>query len=74
MLIRNGTQQKFQCSKPGFKRFKIFSEELVGVEIVKPSIILCKPIYIGAAILDLSKLLMYKFWYGSRNTKTSGFA
>ena len=63
VLVRNGKQQEFQVSKPGFKRFRIFSEDLVGVELIKPSIILDKPIYLGAAILDLSKLLMYRFWY-----------
>ena len=62
-LVKNGKQHLFQTSKPGYKRFSIFSHDLVGVEIATPYIVLDKPIYIGATILDLSKLLMYRFWY-----------
>lgn len=68
-LISNGKQHLFQTSKPGFKRFSIFSPELVGVELSKPYIILDKPIYLGASILDLSKLLMYRFWYDTLKKK-----
>ena len=63
VLINQSRQQKFQTSKPGFKRFSIFSEDLVGVELAKPTIELNKPIYVGAAVLDLSKLIMMNFWY-----------
>lgn len=52
-----------QVSKPGFKRFAIFSEDLVGVELTKPVVVLDKPIYIGASVLDLSKLHMFNFYY-----------
>ena len=67
--IRGGIS--FQTSKPGFKRFSIFSDKLVGLELVKPTIVLDKPIYLGAAILDLSKLLMYRFWYDVLKVKYS---
>ena len=63
VLINKASQQKFQVSKPGFKRFTIFDENLVGVELVKPVIELDKAIYVGAAVLDLSKLTMMNFWY-----------
>ena len=33
----------FQSSKPGFKRFEIFAEDLVGVEVVKAMVVLDKP-------------------------------
>ena len=63
VLINRESQHIFQTSKPGFKRFSIFSEKLVGVELVKPKIVLDRPIYAGATILDLSKLLMFEFFY-----------
>jgi hypothetical protein len=69
VLVSQGSQQRFQVSKPGFKRFQIFSEELVGVEVVKPVICLDKPIFVGASILDLSKVLMYDFWYNTLKAK-----
>ena len=70
-LIRNGRHHRFQTSKPGFKRFCIFSDKLVGLELVKPVIVLDKPIYLGAAILDLSKLLIFRFWYDILKVKYS---
>ena len=33
-LISEASQHKFRISKPNFKRFKIFEEELVGVEML----------------------------------------
>ena len=63
VLIHKSTQQRFQTSKPNFKRFEIFSDDIVGVELSKPVIMLSKPIYIGAAILDLSKVHMYNAYY-----------
>ena len=63
VLINKESQQRFQTSKPGFKRFTIFSDDLVVIELTKPKIVLDKPIYAGASILDLSKLLMFGFYY-----------
>lgn len=48
---------------PNFKSFKIFGESLVACEKHKAIIKLDKPVYVGQAILDLSKMHMYKFWY-----------
>ena len=63
VLINKESQQRYQTCKPGFKRFTIFSDELVGVELIKPKIILDRPIYARASILVLSKLLMFGFYY-----------
>lgn len=41
----------------------IFNEDLVAVELYKAKVNLFKPIYCGMCILDLSKCLMYDFWY-----------
>ena len=50
-LISNGKQHLFQTSKTGFKRFSIFSPELVGVELSKPYI-----------ILDMIKILLLNYY------------
>ena len=68
-LVTKGSQQKLQTSKPGFKRFQIFSEDLVGVEVIKPTVTLDRPIFVGATILDLSKVHMYDFWYNTLKPK-----
>ena len=40
-----------------------FTEDLVGVEMLKEEVIMDKPVYIGQAVLDLSKLIMYRWRY-----------
>ena len=49
--------------KPNFRSRIQFSENLMGCEMEKISVITNKPIYLGQAILDLSKIIMYKFYY-----------
>ncbi|KAL5267281.1 hypothetical protein ACHWQZ_G004350 [Mnemiopsis leidyi] len=63
VLVNNEKSHAWQTSKPQFKRFQIFNEELVGVELSQTNITLDKPIYVGFTVLELSKLLMYKFHY-----------
>ena len=62
-LCNNSDELCILTSKPSFERFIIFNENLVGVCLAKESILLNKPIYIGQAILDLSKLIMYEMFY-----------
>jgi len=56
-----------QCQKlsnhPLYVQHKIFDEDLVGMEMYKPSIMLNKLIYVGQAVLDYSKLEMYQLFY-----------
>ena len=49
--------------KLNFKSGIIFSENLMGCKMGKTSVIMHKPISIGKAILDLSKIIMYEFHY-----------
>lgn len=50
-------------SNPTFKRITIFDENLVAIEMHKTSIKMFKPIAIGMAVLDISKVVMYDFHY-----------
>ena len=50
-------------SEPNYHMTKHFSENLIAIEMKKTKIKMNKPIYLGASILDISKTLMYKFWY-----------
>ena len=50
-------------SKTNFDKRTIFSENLIVVHIHKKKMKLDKPIYLGMSILDLSKTLMYDFYY-----------
>ena len=55
--------------KPNFKDGYPFSKELFAVEMGKTEITVNKPVYLGQAILDLSKTLMYEFHYDYRRPK-----
>ena len=51
------------AAKPTYVSSKIFNENLVAVHKIKETLTLNRPAYVGCCILDLSKVLMYKFHY-----------
>ena len=58
-------EKKFlnKVRKPSFKYARQLGDTLVGAHMGKASVTLNKPIIVGAAVLGLSKLKMYSFWY-----------
>ena len=62
-LVINDGRLTHLTARPSFRRFKIFGEHLVAVELLKPSVKLNKPIYAGVTTLEVSKTLMYDFHY-----------
>ena len=50
-------------SKPSYMLQKIFDKELVAILKSKITLTLNKPAYVGLGILDLSKVVIYKFHY-----------
>ena len=50
-------------SEPNYHTTKHFSENLLAIEMKKTKVKMNKLIYLGMSILDISKTLMYKFWY-----------
>ena len=63
-LVHTERRMKKISAKPNFTSFTIFNKDLVAAHCSKSTILLNKPIFVGFAILDLSKLLMYNFHYG----------
>jgi hypothetical protein len=59
-------EKKFinKIRKPSFKYARQLGPSLIGAHMGKASVTLNKPIIVGASVLGLSKLLMYRFWYG----------
>ena len=68
-LVTNGQDYEKYVRKPSFASHKIFSKTFVAIYEIKRVLTLDKPIYVGFSILDLSKLLMYKFYYKYIRTK-----
>ena len=62
-LVSNAWWFKKLSSKPNFKSFKIFTEDLTAVHLSKKQILLNKPTYVGMSILELSKTFMFSFHY-----------
>ena len=50
-------------SKKSYKRQIIINSEMVIVTLGKPMVYYNKPFYIGFSILDISKLIMYDYYY-----------
>ena len=50
-------------SEPHYHTTKFFTENLLAIEMEKKQILMNNPVYLGLSLLELSKILMYKFWY-----------
>ena len=66
-LFRSDEEEKIlkYVAKPTFAQQVIFNEHLVGIKNHKEKVLLNKPIYVRMSVLDLSKHLMYDFYYNT---------
>ena len=62
-LVTNEKAYLRMVMKPNFKSGVLFGENLMGCEMGKIKVVMNKPVYLGQAILDLSKIIMYEFHY-----------
>ena len=62
-LVNNDKDYLRCIMKPTFKSGVLYGPNLMGCEMGKKILNMNKPIYIGQAILDLSKTIMYEFHY-----------
>ena len=62
-LVRPGPKLNKLINSVFFDRAIIFNDTLAGLSMHKKSLILNRPVYVGMSILDLSKHLMYDFYY-----------
>ena len=56
-------RRKRLVSEPKYHSRKKNSDHLVAIEMKKRRVKMTKPLYLGMSILDISKTLMYEFWY-----------
>ena len=61
-LVTTERRRNYLVSDLNYHTTKFFSENLLAIEI-KKNIPLNKHAYLGPSILELSKRLMYEFWY-----------
>ena len=62
-LVDNRKTALKLSKKPNFERVTIFDKNLIAAHMKKTEIYFNKPMYVGQAILDLSKTLMFDFHY-----------
>lgn len=60
-LVSNWESARKYISRSQFKSTTIFEENLIAIELHQKEIYFNKPLYVGMCILDLSKILMYRF-------------
>ena len=62
-LVTSDKRRKRLVSEPNYHSHKKFSDHLMAIEMKKTRVKMTKPLYLGMSILDISKTLMYQFWY-----------
>ena len=70
-LVMSEAQYLKTVMKPNFKSGVRFDENSMGCEMGRIKVVMNKPVYLGQAILDLSKIVMYKFHYDHMAQKCS---
>ena len=62
-LVTTEKKRNQLVTEPNYHTIKWFSENLLAIEMKKKKVKMNKPIYLGMSILEISKILMYEFWY-----------
>ena len=63
IVTTNKQRNKFS-SEPNYHSTNYISKDLLIIEMKKIEVKMNKPVSLGQVILDISKTLIYKFWYG----------
>ena len=71
ILVDNREKAVKLSSRPNFARATIFDRNLIAIHMKKTEVYFNKPVYVGQAILDLSKTLMFNFHYNYIQKKYS---
>ena len=62
-LVTTDKKRNKLVSEPNYHTINLISEDLSIIEMKKTKIKMNKPIYLGLSVLEISKTLMYEFWY-----------
>ena len=68
LVTTDKTRSKL-VSEPNYHTINLISEDLSIIEMKKTKVKMNKPIYLGLSILEISKILMYEFWYDCMKPK-----
>ena len=62
-LVTTDKKRSKLVSETNYHTINLISEDLSIIEMKKTKVKMNKPIYLGLSILEISKTLMYEFWY-----------
>ena len=62
-LVNNRERAVKLANRPNFDRATIFDHNFIAIHMLNTEVYFNKPVYVGQAILDLSKTLMFNFHY-----------
>ena len=68
-LVTTDKKRSKLVSELNYHTTNLISEDLPIIEMIKTKIKMNKPIYLGLSILEISKILMYEFWYDCMKPK-----
>ena len=68
-LVTTNAQRRKYVSEPNYMTSKCFSKDLMAIEMRKTEVLMDKPVCLGQAILDISKTLMYEFYFDYLKSK-----
>ena len=62
-LVTTDKKRSKLVSEPNYHTINLISVDLSVIEMKTTEVKMNKPIYLGLSILEISKILMYEFWY-----------
>ena len=62
-LVATDKKRNKLVSEPNYHTMNFISEDLSIIEMNDTKVKMNKPTYLGLSVLDISKILMYEFWY-----------
>ncbi|XP_066920804.1 uncharacterized protein [Clytia hemisphaerica] len=73
-LVNSERKRKMYASKVNYKNTVRFTDKFMAMNMRRNKVVMNKPVYLGFAILDLSKTVMYEFHYDYIKPKYGGAA
>ena len=62
-LVTTERRRKYLVPETNYHTTKFSTENLLSIEIKKTRVLMNMPVYLGLSMLNLSKTVMYQFWY-----------
>ena len=62
-LLTTERRRSYLISEPNYHTTKLFTVKILAMEMRKTQILMNKPVYLNLLLLNLSKTVMYEFWY-----------